>query len=281
MGKPISHKKIVQLAGSQLTPDESKKKMLELLYVFDKFCQEHNLTYWLDSGTLLGAVRHSGFIPWDDDVDIMMPRDDYNKLIAYDCIDDKTDIVSAKNNNGYYHPFTFCKISNKETISIIEDSNRNTGRGQFIDVFPLDNVPDDIDERKIYFSKLNTLQKIKGCAIRKYRKGGIKICIVNAITFILRPFSRFFLMQYIDKYAQKYNKFDTAIWGQISSSTNECYQWKKEAFSSTKRIIFEGEMLCVPNDTDYILQHEYGEYMKYPPEDQRVPKHDMKIYWKK
>ena len=78
-------------------------------------------------------------------------------------------------------------------------------------------------------------------------------------------------MQYIDKYAQKYNKIDTAIWGKISFCTNECYQWKKDAFSSTKRILFEGEMLCVPNDTDYILQHEYGEYMKYPPEDQRVP----------
>jgi len=197
-------------------------------------------------------------------------------------INDEIDVVSVLHDCGYYHPFTFTKLSDHSTVSIISDSNRNTGRGQFLDIFPLDNVPDDINEKKRFLKRLKRLQKMRILAIRKYGHGfNLKSHAVNVVTFLSRPLSRVWLMKKIDATAQKWNHMETKKWGMISFNTVEMLQFDKADFKETIRIPFEGRLFPVPAGYDNVLRHHFGNYMQLPPLEQRVGKHDVTIYWKK
>ena len=282
MGKVYTYEETKRLAGEPLTPQECKDKLLEMMVAFDAFCEKNGLTYWLDGGTLLGAIRHHGFIPWDDDADIVMPRPDYNRLMDYDKVNEGIDIVTVKNDQGYYHPFAFTKLSDRATISIIDDSNRNTGRGQFIDIFPLDNIPDDNAQAEALFAKLNKYRRTKTFAIRKYGHGpGLKTKAVNALTFLMRPLVGLGYMKKIDQTAQQYSGTETKRWGKICNTGNPRCQWDRSLFAETLKVPYEGHPLAVPAGYDAILRHQYGDYMQLPPEEQRVAKHDVTIYWKK
>ena len=118
---------------------------LEIAKEFKRICEENNLIYMMESGTLLGAVRHKGFIPWDDDLDMSMPRDDYEKFlsIANEIIDPKYEIVNWREESAYAHPF--CKIIKKNTVYKEEkDGAKDSKNGIYIDIFPYDVYPDDL-----------------------------------------------------------------------------------------------------------------------------------------
>ena len=221
MGKIYSSFEIRSMIDRAMTPQEAKQKLLEMMVKFDEFCHENNRTYYLSCGTLLGAIREHGFIPWDDDADIMMPRRDYEQLMTFNKIGDDIDAVSIMDDCGYYHPFPFTKLSDKETVSLIKNSERNTGRGQFIDIFPLDGVPDDLSTKKRFFSKLNRMHKMRAIGVRKYR--GVHGLPHNILTFLLRPFSGMWYMKIIDKTAKKYSGSDTKRIGLLCYTTRDIY----------------------------------------------------------
>ena len=119
-----------------MTLDEVKQVELEILEYVDKICKENNIQYSLAYGTMLGAVRHKGFIPWDDDIDILLKREEYEKLlrILYSKTDEKYQVFSLKD-EGYW--YSYAKVTDTRTI-IVEKNDRNMKECVYIDIFPID-----------------------------------------------------------------------------------------------------------------------------------------------
>ena len=133
--------------------EELKSRQLEILTRIDKFCTEHNIQYSLAFGTLLGAIRHKGYIPWDDDIDIMMLRSDYNRFISL-FYDEQLRVLSIENESRYILPFA--KVVDNNSI-LIEQSTMELPLGIYVDIFPVDNIPDDISLRNDFYRKKKIL----------------------------------------------------------------------------------------------------------------------------
>lgn len=133
---------------------KTQKIALEMLKVIANICEENNIDYFLAWGTLIGAVRHKGFIPWDDDVDILMPREDYNKFLKiFLNVTNNYDIYSVNNTDRYY--ISLSRIIDNTTIIIGEKKSNEDQKdcGIFIDIYPLDFVGNNEIEIKKYFKK--------------------------------------------------------------------------------------------------------------------------------
>ena len=166
----------------ELTTPEIRKRLLDILVVFREFCQENNLNFYLCAGTLLGAVRHGGFIPWDDDIDVAMLRDDYDKLldIARDnpIIKDKYKIISYELGTSHY---PFLKILDMETQTIQSFSDEGHNNSLWIDIFPFDDVSENTELRKKQYRKVGILREILMLNFAKFGKFVLQLIITVLI----------------------------------------------------------------------------------------------------
>ncbi|MDR0321284.1 MAG: LicD family protein [Treponema sp.] len=254
----------------QETTIKLRTVLLELLDEFVRVCEENNLTYFLVYGTLLGAVRHKGFIPWDDDIDVMMLRNDYEKFV---------DIYDKINNTKYYllsnrcsitsphHYRTFAKFCKKDTVFAESEKNPDAYTGIWIDIKPFDNCIRSllVPQRKLISFTRQAYILRNNIDIPKAK---IKKVIIRLIFFIF-PKQLLFILS--NKFFTLFNKFNTRY---ISSFSGLC-GYKKEThrydtiFPLTK-LEFEGKQYCVPGNWDIYLTHYYGNYMELPPIEQRV-----------
>ena len=266
---------------NQLCPqenDELKKIQLILqgiLVAFQTFCAERSLRYYALGGTVLGAVRHQGFIPWDDDIDVGMPRSDYELLVSS---------FNTYNNNRRYileSPYTkdsnysypYSKIYDTQT-TLIENTTPPFKRGVFIDIFPLDGVEKAtaINVKTIYFlKKILELKKLK----RSRRQRSILRNLVSVtIDYSLKHFVSYkFLLNMINWLCvrQQYNQSDYIA--NLVGAYNEKEIVPKSCFGNPAIVSFEGLEIPCPKDTDYYLEHIYGEWKSLPPEEKRVTHH--------
>ena len=223
-----------------------QKRMLDILLEFDKLAKKHNLTYWLDHGTLLGAVRHKGFIPWDDDLDISMPRDDYEKLKMLKN-ELPTWIFFQSKEIEPLIPVHYIKLRDKNSLYIDKwEVNRkiNYHQGIFMDVFPIN------------------------CINRKYLK--IYKILMNLSKLFSNKYFRFDLLAKLG--IKLMNNFH-------NSSNNWCVsggEYMHFVISSSKNIIFplkklefEGYYFPVPNNYDAYLKNIFGNYIELPPLEKR------------
>ena len=152
------------MAGKELTLDEMKAIELGILKKFDSICKENGLEYSLAYGTMLGAIRHKGFIPWDDDIDVFMKREDYEKLLALKYDDGDFEVKSYRYSKNYY--FLYSKIVDKRT-SICENWRAEKDMGLFVDIFPLDycNFDGEGDKLKAQMELISCIQKTKAVTI--------------------------------------------------------------------------------------------------------------------
>lgn len=267
--------------GEKLTLNDIQHRLVEMTASFDEFCTEHNIRYYPGGGTLIGAIRHGGFIPWDDDVDFFLPREDYERLLKFSSISEDIDIVSYKNPNGYYHPFQHANLADKKTMMISNSLKNQTGKGQFIDLFPLDNVPDNEKEMEKFYAKLYGLCRKKSWsqnALKKpttIRKFGFDVL---SIMFHYCDVDK--LVKKIDRIAQSYNEVDCLRWGICSSHPFKQHTWKKSDFDNILRRKFDFTEISVPEGYDSILSHTFGNYMKLPPKEQQIGHHDVDVYWR-
>lgn len=253
---------------------------LEILDYVTKVCDENGLRYFLAGGTLLGAVRHNGFIPWDNDVDISMPRPDYNRLIE---VMEKQPIgryriLRPQNKNDYYYPFAKV-VDTKTKLVELTRSNSVSNMGLYIDIFPIDTVPSDRNtavERLHYVNKWGI--KIAG-SVASAKDLSVFRKITHFIWYgLFRILGR---ERCIEKIESKlaYDQFGST--GYIAST----YGLREEkeiieysAFSSTVKLPFEGKEYECPAGYDRYLKQMYGDYMKLPPEKDRIAPHDVEVY---
>ena len=258
----------------KLTVEECKKISLDILIDVAKFCDENNITYYLSVGTLLGAIRHKGFIPWDDDIDIMMPRPDFNKFInTY-----KHKYYKAYNpSNGMYY---YGKVYDSRTIKyeINIDYKKYEPLGVDIDIFPLDGI---VNDEKI----INKLYK-RACSLEMlwrlsnqpifYRKNPLKA--INRI--IPRIIGTKRLVRMIEKNAQTYDYDSSDYVIRMRRSPNGFTGALAKSVYEKDYAIFEGKNFVIPKGYDEWLTKFYGDYMKLPPEEDRKYCHINNCYLK-
>lgn len=267
--------------------EERKKLQLDIMNVLDAFCRENNLTYYLAFGTLLGAARHNGYIPWDDDIDIMMPREDYERLERIFPTDGRYRFLTSKNTKNF--PYAFGKVI--DTLTIKNEAIRPKYQmiGLDIDVFPIDNYPDDYGEAQSWSLKIRSLQDKMHQLMAQYAKGrNIQRTIVRNLLISLRHLIDDLGIATVERYvsnidvlSQKYNNIQTSYCGIASLAT---YGVKKrnriEVYSSKVEVDFEGYKFFAPVGYDEYLKDTYGDYMQLPPIEKRVTHHSNKVFWK-
>ena len=246
---------------------------VEMLDEIARICEIHKLQYFLIGGTLLGAIRHKGFIPWDDDLDIAMPRKDYNKFreICKNDLNDQYYLHSIDMDPKYW--VSFIKLLKKNTIFEPEqDKTIDTPyKGVYVDIFPLDNAN---KERSIF---QDIQAKIcKGLTSFQYRRRKATMITKTPLGIkILYPFLSLFSVKTISKIIDKImqlNKNDNSPYFiNIASFINvHKHTILKEKYLPSVKMEFEGKLYNVPRDYDYVLNRLYGDYMTLPPENKRV-----------
>lgn len=246
---------------------------LEILKVFDSFCREHGLKYSLYAGSLLGAVRHQGFIPWDDDLDVCMPRADYDRFIelwAAHPVDGYI-LQNKENTPGFTQSFT--KLRKDHTTFLQYDWEREQYHtGIFLDVFPVDRIPDGTWNRRAFKAQCMLYQLLtrefvppKGNPIVKLGSGMILACVPKA----LRPGLRNRLLMEITKH----NGDPGLECVFIETMTSLAKTYAPTLTDDYVELPFEdGEFRCFADWHDH-LTRKFGNYMQFPPEEERVWKH--------
>lgn len=240
---------------------------LEILDKFVNICEKNKLNYFLTGGTMLGAIRHKGFIPWDDDIDIGMPREDYDKFIsiAPKELGDDYYLDCFEYNKNYYLPFA--KIKKNNTI-FDEFPHMNNHKGIFIDIIPFENVSE------IDFSLRLRAIIVKNIMETMYYKNKIyklKNTRKPIVVLLLSLFTKKRLMQ-IEKYFLTKDKNNNSKYLNALGGT---YHYLKETnlrenLLPTKKVLFEGKKYNGMHKPDIYLSKIFGDYMKLPPIEKRV-----------
>lgn len=262
--------------------DELKQLQLEILVKVDSFCNENGIRYFLDGGTLLGAVRHNGYIPWDDDIDIRMPRGDYNKFLSiFNGKVDNLVVCAPELNLAFYAPYA--NVFDKRTLLIEEYvSHRKMAIGVKIDIFPMDNLPADDNLRECIYKQSIRCNNI--CGIKNQKLSSIhglnKIkLIIGKIMCLLVRFEK--VQKKHINIMRKSNELsnglfaDNAVFPVYGPKTI-----KNTSVFPLTDIVFEGYHLKAPKDYDKYLRILYGDYMQLPPVEKRVAHHHFIAYWK-
>ena len=251
-------------------------KVFEIMKWFHSICLMNNLRYYMLGGTMLGAIRHKGFIPWDDDADFGMPRNDYEKFIEItNNLNDNSFVVESYHNGNKDFPYPFVKVYDKNT-TLIEDLRIPIKRGLYIDVFPLDGTgitkkESDGFQRKC-FHKINYVNT-KTCKLSKKRKlyKNVAICLSRLIP----PYS----INHI-KTSRRLNMFVSKKSFEASNFLANFFgAWQKKetmpksVFGEARIYSFEGFDFFGPSDYDSYLKNLYNDYMSLPPVEKRGNHH--------
>lgn len=255
------------------------KAETDILEEIVRVCNENNLEYFLVGGTLLGAVRHKGFIPWDDDLDIGMPREDYKKFlkIAPKELKDRFILDCYKTNKRYWLSIAKVRLKHTEFLEGVLQEYP-TEKGIWVDIFPLDNTRgDESITLKAQWFVIKALKILMWNKLEKKQKTNTlkgKIKKLLYITTSTKLSTRIVntVMQLQNNKSNKYFVNFGSQYG-IKKQTH-----LKEKYLPTSELEFEGKMYKVPNDPDYVLTKIYGKnYMQLPPLEKRVTHNPLRI----
>ena len=267
-----------------LTVKEIKQYSLAILKDIKRVCNELKLTYYLDSGTLLGAIRHNGFIPWDDDIDIAMPRPDYEIFIReYNkYCNSRYRLKSIEIDSKYGYPFA--KVYDTTTI-LYEHGRRPFGLGLSIDVFTIDGYPDSENEQRKHFNTVlnffNSYAGTESLAACKYTinpRYFIRNCKILLSRSLLQRYKAKKVIENAKKFEFKYSAFAGINVCVYYHPYTRCLQ--KDCWIPIEHQ-FEDDVYMIPKGFDFVLKSYYGDnYMMPPPENKRESTHGLEIYTK-
>ena len=239
-------------------------RLLRILKAFDKTCREHGLRYYLEDGTLLGAVRHGGFIPWDDDVDIMMPRPDYERLIRHsrEWLPEPYEFVCFENDPKY--PLQFGKVQDAST-TLIERPHLYYLGGAYIDIFPIDGVPDTEKEQRRHDRRYHRLKSLLYLTWRDpYKHGrGPASWYPLLLRRIRRPEK---VQRMMREHSLRYPFEESKYVANLFDNMRGILDREKELGPGTPIRFEDAEFISVA-DTDTHLRRLFGDYMTPPPPD--------------
>lgn len=253
--------------------NEVKKIQVEIVKEVDKICSENGLRYFLAFGSLLGAIRHKGFIPWDDDIDIWMPIDDYEQFkTILECKSKRYIILNPMNEKC--HRIGFPKIVDSYTYIEEEGLPTYKNNGVFCDIFPLVGVGNDEKEGIHILEEIKKNNwRIRGLRHLSLKKDGIKGLIIKLLG------EKFFYKRIL-KLSHKFDYEKSKYINGLYNADVGMFLYKKSDFEGETYVEFEGVLLRAPKGYHNILKTTYGNYMELPPEDQRIGLHRITAYYK-
>ena len=271
----------------ELTTREMQEVSLEILHTIASICEKHHFRYALIYGTLIGAVRHKGYIPWDDDVDIMMPRPDYDRLLEYlkENIADYPHLKVFNREECPEYPYMITRISDQR-YRIEMENEKPFGLGVFIDIYPYDGLGDNKEGAVAFGMKGDRLSSFCYQATREH-------FAIETTTSTFRKLIKYPVYLFSKMIGKDYFQNQLAKLARVKGYDNSeyvgCVIWlswgekdifPREWFDETILVPFEKYEFRIPKEFDKVLRHEYGDYMILPPEKDRVGHHYFKAYKK-
>lgn len=269
----------------EMTLQELKNCSLNILKYLDQICRENDIRYSLGYGTLLGAVRHQGFIPWDDDVDIMLLRPEYERLISI--LKTKKEFKLLCFNDKYEYRYYFAKLCDPSTKVIsFEKYGDDPEMGIYVDIFPIDGLPDTSEERKIFAEKAQQLAHKMELSMNKTYARSIIHSHAYAKRILKYPAhlktkmeKNYFMRQReFNRYIQQYSVSTHQYCGLFDDIAGDHGVFHTAWFEHFEDIEFEGGDFQAISGYDDFLKAEYGNYMKFPPKEQQITHHAYTAY---
>ena len=261
--------------------------IIDVLSAFIRICEAQGLRYFCAGGTAIGAVRHQGMIPWDDDIDVFMPRPDYDRflVLAAHSMPEGYELLSPYATKDY--PMYFAKMCNART-TLLENERIPCVFGLYIDIFPLDGACDDVEtcyrEKRRFKRLMNKLEAVSthnsfgeyvGLLTKRREWGRFA---VKTVAFCCRSWLRRWLLKQMDSIAYGH---DYALSSRVVTYSG-AYQrqeiYPKAWLETPQMFAFEGLMVNLPHDYDAYLRHFFGDYMTLPPVEQRAS-HHQKVFF--
>ena len=271
----------------ELSMHETQQIALEILHTVAEICEKLELRYFLVYGTLIGAVRHQGFIPWDDDVDIMMPRPDHDKLMEYfdGHIAAYPHLTVFNRKTCPEYPYMITRISDDRT-EIRMENEKPFGMGVFIDIYPYDGLGNDKKEAVRFGMKGDRLSSLCYQASRDHfaietTKSLWRKAVKYPVYLFCKALGKERFQDALEKLA-RVKPYDTSrfvgcvIW--LSWGVKDMYL--RKWFENYVYQPFEKYQFRIPAEYDRVLRHTYGDYMQLPPVEERTGHHYYKAYWK-
>lgn len=260
---------------------------LKILDSVDQYCRANGIDYFLLGGSCLGAVRHKGYIPWDDDIDIGMTRPNYERFIHRFNNDKERcnhlKVFAPELDWNYYAPYA--NVCDTRTVLYEGDTGHNGfDVGVKIDVFPIDGIPSGIDE---YRKEKKVIRKLWNVLYEKRKNKEIDECVKSEkkgpiffkrLLIAMVPYSVIQRIIRLIALSNPFEKSDYAV--EIVFPWERDVMCKKSVFEDLIEASFENLSVFIMRDYDQYLSLKYGDYMTFPPEEQRVGHHHFKAYWK-
>lgn len=270
-----------QIHGKELSLEEIKVLQMDVLAAIDRFCCANNIRYSMACGTLLGAIRHKGYIPWDDDIDIYVPRQDYKRLMAEfpETYEGYYKISSLERDKFWNRPYA----NAYDSRTVFEEDARNCELiGVNIDIFPVDDVP--IGEEWIRFdTKRRREQKLFSLNFVRFSRQ--RAFLKNAFLLFYRVIACFYptrkWAERLDVKAQQFNEQGYNYLFENCLGLLQKKPFPKELFDRLIYVPFENRQFKAFADYDNYLKNGFGNYMQLPPKEKQVSHHSFKAYWKK
>lgn len=258
----------------KINEEEIKKISLEIMKDIHRVCKENNIKYTLIGGSLIGAIRHKGIIPWDDDIDLAMKREEYEKFIRIYSKNhnNQYEILTNVKNKDYY--YLFAKVIDKRTLVDEQTVLDIKDLGVFVDIFPIDNISSK--KMKHTLRKIKWYTKALAYRITKKRRNNIKEYIKKIV--FRKDFQKY--LNKIQEISLKENNKICENAGVLVCGTGKKDIFPSEIFNEYIEVPFEDANFMIIKEYEIFLKHRFGDYMKLPPIEEQQSHHDMVAYWK-